>query len=266
MSRNIIITGGGSGLGKALALNYAQQDTELCIVDRDPVTGQEVVDLIMSKGGKAFFVPCDITNQDQIDQLHLDIKQRWTQVDVLVNNAGVATAGGLESEDLEQWQWVLDINVLGMVRMTKTFLDLLKAGESPKIINIASQAGITPVPMMGSYNVSKAAVVSFSETMHLELSHDNIQVSVACPSFFATNLDKSLRTKQDGADKLVKKMLSRSDISADQVADMIVNQAEQGKFMILTHKMGRNAYRLKRYLPTMRYLTMMKDKTKHFGR
>jgi short-subunit dehydrogenase len=102
--------------------------------------------------------------------------------------------------------------------------------------------------------------------MHLELRHDNIQVSVACPSFFATNLDKSLRTKQEGADKLVTKMLNRSDISADQVADIIVSETDAGKFMILTHKAGRTAYRLKRYLPTMRYLNMIAKKTKNFGR
>jgi short-subunit dehydrogenase len=266
MSRNVLITGGGSGLGKAMALRYAQEKANLCIVDKDIVGGETVVAQISNSGGSAFFIPCDITVQSDIDSLHATLHAKWQTIDVLVNNAGVATAGGLTSEDIEQWQWVLDINVLGMVRMTKRFIEMLKQSHSAKIINIASQAGITPVPMMGSYNVSKAAVVSFSETMHLELRHDNIQVSVACPSFFATNLDKSLRTKQEGADKLVTKMLNRSDISADQVADIIVSETDAGKFMILTHKAGRTAYRLKRYLPTMRYLNMIAKKTKNFGR
>lgn len=266
MSRNVLITGGGSGLGKAMALRYAKEKANLCIVDRDTTNGTEVVEQITSAGGSAFFIPCDITVQSEIDSLHATLRSKWQTLDVLVNNAGVATAGGLISEDIEQWQWILDINVLGMVRMTKGFVDMLKQSQSAKIINIASQAGITPVPMMGSYNVSKAAVVSFSETMHLELRHNKIQVSVACPSFFATNLDKSLRTKQEGAGKLVTKMLNRSDISADQVAEIIVSETDGGKFMILTHKAGRTAYRLKRYLPTMRYLNMIAKKTKNFGR
>jgi NAD(P)-dependent dehydrogenase (short-subunit alcohol dehydrogenase family) len=266
MPRNVLITGGGSGLGKAMALRYAQEGAQLCIVDRDPIGAREVVELITTSGGNAFFLPCDITIQSEIDSLRDTLKAKWKTLDVLVNNAGVATAGGLESEDIEQWEWVLDINLLGMVRMTKGFVEMLKHSKSPQIINIASQAGITPVPMMGSYNVSKAAVVSFSETMNLELRHYNIHVSVACPSFFATNLDKSLRTKQEGADKLVTKMLNRSDISAEQVADIIVSQSDAGKFMILTHKAGRTAYRLKRYLPTMRYLNMIAKKTKNFGR
>ncbi|MEP7766313.1 SDR family NAD(P)-dependent oxidoreductase, partial [Sanguibacter sp. 26GB23] len=84
----------------------------------------------------------------------------------------------LEYEDIEQWQWVLNINLLGLVRMTKAFVPLLSAQTHSQIINIASQAGITPIPYMASYNASKAAVVSFSETMYLELAKSGIQVSV----------------------------------------------------------------------------------------
>ena len=134
------------------------------------------------------------------------------------------------------------------------------------IINIASQAGITPIPIMGSYNASKAAVVSFSETMHLELADKQIHVSVACPSFFNTNLDKSLRTKQPGVSSLVGKMLSRSSLTAADVARIIIDKSLSRDFMILSHKDGRMAYRLKRFLPINRYLNTVKAKTRHFGK
>lgn len=270
MADHVLITGGASGLGKALALRYAKSGAEVCISDINADAAAEVISLIENASGSAFFLPCDITQQADVDRLFSTLNERWKTLDVLVNNAGVATAGSLGFEDIEQWQWVMNINLIGMVRMTKSFVSMLKqsthADKPARIVNIASQAGITPIPLMASYNASKAAVVSFSETMYLELAREGLHVSVACPSFFDTNLDKSLRTSQPGADKLVKKMLSRSDINADEVADIIYRGAQAQEFMIITHKQGRSAYRLKRWLPTKRYLNMIKEKTKYFGK
>jgi short-subunit dehydrogenase len=141
----------------------------------------------------------------------------------------------------------------------------MKQQGGGKVVNIASQAGITPAPLMGSYNASKAAVVSFSETMHLELTDDNIHVSVACPGFFSTNLDESMRSKQLGVAKLVSKMLHKSsDITAAQVAEAIYQDSENLNFITITHKDGRSAYRMKRWLAPMRYLAMMKKQLKNF--
>ena len=186
---------------------------------------------------------------------------------MLVNNAGVATAGLLESESMEQWQWVLDINVLGHVRMSKAFLPLLKASTAVDkcVINIASQAGITPAPGMGSYNLSKAAMVSFSETIFLELAALNIHVSVVCPAFFETNLNTSLRTEQSGLSDLVTKMIKESGVSAEQIAAIIAKEVADKKFMIITHKEGRKAYRMKRFLPIEKYLNIMKKRTQQFA-
>ena len=265
MNKNVLITGGASGLGEALAHHYAQQNFEVCIADLNPKRGNQVVEAITQANGKAFFLPCDITSETDIEALKQQLQPRWDKIDVLINNAGVATGGALEFEDIEQWQWVIDINVLGMVRMCRAFVPLMKLQGGGKIVNIASQAGITPAPMMGSYNVSKAAVVSFSETMHLELADSNIHVSVACPGFFSTNLDESLRTKQPGVAQLVSKMLQTySDITAAQVAEAIYNDSKNNQFMTITHKDGRMAYRMKRWLSPMRYLAMMKKQLKNF--
>ena len=212
-----------------------------------------------------FFQHCDITSQADIEELYDTINTRWGKLDVLINNAGVATGGALAFEDIAQWQWVLNINLLGMVGMTRAFVPLLAQQQQSWLINIASQAGITPIPYMASYNASKAAVVSFSETMHLELAKDDIHVSVACPSFFATNLDESMRTNQPGVQALVTKLLQRSDIDAHSVAGIIVKRAMAGDFMILTHRAGKRAWWLKRFMPSQRYLSMMKNKLRHFG-
>jgi NAD(P)-dependent dehydrogenase (short-subunit alcohol dehydrogenase family) len=263
--KKVLVTGGASGLGEALASHYAKHNFEVCIADLNLERGEKVVETITQSGGTAFYLPCDITNEADIETLKIQLQSRWTSVDVLINNAGVATGGALEFEDIDQWQWVMNINVLGMVRMCRAFVPLMKKQGGGKIVNIASQAGITPAPMMGSYNASKAAVVSFSETMHLELSDDGIHVSVACPGFFSTNLDESLRSKQPGVAKLVSKMLHNySDVTAAQVAAQIYQDSEDNKFITITHKDGRTAYRVKRWFSPTRYLSMMKKQLKNF--
>jgi NAD(P)-dependent dehydrogenase (short-subunit alcohol dehydrogenase family) len=202
-TERVLITGGASGLGEALALHYATNSAQVCIADINVEGAQTVLKKTAEVGGSAFFLTCDITQQQDVDNLASTIKERWSGLDILINNAGVATGGVLEFEDIDQWQWVMNINVLGMVRMTPAFAPMMKAQKKASIINIASQAGITPISFMGSYNASKAAVVSFSETMHIELAKDNIQVSVVCPSFFPTNLDQGMRSTQPGVQELV---------------------------------------------------------------
>lgn len=262
----VLISGAGSGLGKALALKYASAGAEICVSDINVENGQQVAELINDTGGNAFFEQCNITKQWDVDKLALKLSERWQSIDLLINNAGVATAGLLEYETMEQWQWVLDINVLGHVRMTKAFVPLLKASNSAQksIINIASQAGITTAPGMGSYSVSKAAMVSFSETIYLELASSGVHVSVVCPAFFETNLNTSLRSDQPGMDAVVTKMIKESGVSAADIADIIFRQVADRKFMIITHKIGRKAHLLKRYLPIDRYMKMMKNRTKSF--
>lgn len=257
--KKILVTGAGSGLGKALAMRYATAGCEICVADVNVEGSNEVVELINQQGGSAFFVPCDITKQWDVDKLAITLAERWQSLDVLVNNAGVATAGSIESESLEQWQWVIDVNVIGQVRMTKAMLPLLRKNRADQrnIINIASQAGITAGPGMGSYCVTKAAVVSFSETAHLELAEEGIHVSVACPAFFNTNLNRSLRSDDPGMQSVVDKMIKKSVITADEIAQKIIDRVAEGKFMIVTHKEGRRAFRLKRYLPIERYLKII---------
>ncbi|RBP49119.1 SDR family oxidoreductase [Arenicella xantha] len=264
--KKVLITGAGSGLGRALALRYGQAGADVCVADVNQEGGQETVSQIEAAGGSAFFQGCDITQQWDVDKLAIALAERWQSLDVLVNNAGVASAGSIESERLEQWQWVLEINLLGQVRMTKAMLPLLRksTADNRDIINIASQAGLTPAPGMGSYSVTKAAMVSFAETAHLEFAHEGIHVSVVCPSFFDTNLNQSLRSDDAGMQAVVTKMIKKSGVSADSIAEQVIKDVHARKFMVITHKEGRKAHRLKRFLPIERYLKIVKDRTKKF--
>ena len=265
--KNILITGAGSGLGRALALHYALRGCDVCVADKDREAGDQTVELIDQTQGTAFFEECDISSQSSVDALVASLQSRWQSVDVLINNAGVATAGSLDSESIEQWQWAIDINLLGQIRMTQAILPLIRHSNAyhRSIINIASQAGLTPVGHMGSYSVTKAGLITFAEGAHFELAPENIHVSVVCPAFFATNLHRSLRTEQDGMRALVNKMVGESDVTADSIAEQIVTANEAREFMILTHKDGRRAHMLKRLLPNAWYLRIVKKRMSKFS-
>lgn len=267
-AKKVLISGAGSGLGQALAIQYAAQGAEVCVSDINPEGGAQTVAQINDAGGQAFYLNCDITQQWDVDKLAINLAERWRSLDVLVNNAGIATAGSIESESMEQWQSVIDINLLGHVRMTKGMLVLLKnsSASDRAIINIASQAGITAGPKMGSYCVSKASIVSYSEVAYLELQPDGIHVAVACPAFLDTNLNKSLRSDDPKMQHLVTKLIKKSGVTASEVAEKIIRGVEAKKFMIVTHKDGRQTYRLKRFLPIERYLKIVLKRLQKFSK
>ncbi|MHC6646393.1 SDR family oxidoreductase [Alteromonas sp. HB246098] len=266
----ILITGGATGLGQAIALKWAEKwvskDISICIADINQERGDETVDMLSAQGVNAFYVHCDITSDSDVKALAQTIETRWGGVDYVFNNAGVATGGSLLDETIEQWQWVFDINVLGMVRVSRALLPLMRKQCSGYFINVASQAGLTPIPYMGSYNSVKAAVVSFSETMKLELAPDNINVSVVCPSFFKTNLDESMRSSNPASHKMINKFFAKADMTKEEVAESIFQQVSQGKFLILTHKLGKRAFLLKKLLPTQRYISNMLNQTRTMKR
>ena len=174
----------------------------------------------------------------------------------------MASGGSLSDESIAQWKWIFDINLLGMVRVSKAMLPLFKAQGAGYFVNIASQAGLTPIPYMNSYNAVKAAVVSLSETMKLELAPDNIDVSVVCPSFFKTNLDESMRSANPASHKMLNKLFAKADMSKEDVAQSIYQQVNAKQFLILTHKEGKRAFLLKKLLSSNRYLKMMLSQTK----
>ncbi|ALT00271.1 SDR family oxidoreductase [Lacimicrobium alkaliphilum] len=260
--KRLVITGGGSGLGRALALRWARQGAAVCITDRDGEAADKVAEEVNLAGGESISVQADVTSEADWLTVLEQVQQHWGTLDILINNAGVATAGDFETESIEQWQWILDINLLGIVRGCQTFAPLFKQQGHGQMINVSSQAGITHLPSMGSYNAVKAAVIAFSETLRLELAPDNIQVSVVCPSFFKTNLDKSMRTAQPHFKAKVGRYFDRATLSAEQVSDYVYQSAQTDAFMVLPHKEGRKAWYMKRFLPNLRYINMMLKMTR----
>ncbi len=175
----------------------------------------------------------------------------WGGLDVLVNNAGVATGGGFARTPIEDWDWIIDINLKGVIRGAATFVPLFAEQGQGHVVNVASLAGLINPPLMASYNVVKAGVVSLSETLRFELEPQGIATSVVCPSFFRTGLAASFRTPDPAVAQLMERLVTASDVPAERIAATIQEGVAAKRFLILTDRDGRVAYAVKRFLPPL---------------
>lgn len=264
--QRILVTGAGSGLGRALALRFATAGWRVACTDLRADTAEETAAAIRAAGGSALAMAQDVTSEASWAEVVARLQQEWGGLDVLINNAGVATAGTVADSPLSQWQWVLDINLLGCVRGARAVLPLMQQQGGGHIVNIASFAGIANPPAMASYNVAKAGVISLSETLRLEVAARGIGVSVACPSFFKTALmETSQATAPDGGavaapqvQKIVGKLMQKATVTADDVAADIQDAVQRNRFLVITHPDARQRYHVKRIAPEMYFRMALK--------
>jgi NADP-dependent 3-hydroxy acid dehydrogenase YdfG len=244
MTTRVLITGAASGLGKAMADRWAAGGARVLITDRDAETGE-----VAAKELGQTFLRLDVTD-DAAWQAALEwCTREWGGLDVLVNNAGVAAAGRFERITLEDWQWALEANVMGVVRGCRTFVPLFKRQRSGTIVNIASLAALTNLPAMSSYNVSKAGVVALSQTLRHELAPYGVSTTVVCPGFVHTNLGSTMRSPDPEASQVMNRLMKASTVTAQDVAHQVFAAVERGRFLVLTHGDGRRFHLIQRLAP-----------------
>lgn len=264
--KRIFITGGASGLGKAIALRYAAQGYKICIGDIHQQRAQDTITELNALGADAFFQLCDTRQLEDLEQAKNELTVRWGGVDIVINNAGIAgTAGPIEDVPIADWQTVLDINLMGVARGCIAFTPLFKQQGFGYFVNISSAAGLMNAPQMSSYNASKAGVISLSETLKLELEKFNIGISVVCPAFFKTNLTESMKATEKGMVEKIAYVMSHSTVTADDVARDIFKAVQNKQFWVLPHKQEHKLWLLKRYFPHYFYKVIHKKMSKLFS-
>lgn len=235
----VLVTGGASGLGLALAQAYLRRGAQVVVGDLAPTKPDSVPD-------GAAYLCLDVRSQQDWDAALAWVRETWGGLDLLFNNAGVATGGRIDVEAMADWERVIDINLLGVVRGCQTFVPLFKEQGSGHIVNTASLAGFVHGPGMASYNATKAGVVAVSETLGFELAPFGIEVSVICPAFFRTNLHTSFVGKDLALAAAGTKLITGAKVSAEDVAGVVVKAVEAGRRVILTDLQGRVAFWTKR--------------------
>ena len=253
--KTAILTGAGSGFGLECARIGARLGMNLVLVDVQQDALDAAAAEMRAAGAQVLAQRVDVSNAAQMEALGAAVLERFGAPHLVFNNAGVGAGGLVWENSVKDWEWVLGVNLMGVVHGVRVFTPMMLAAakQDPAwrghIVNTASMAGLLAAPNMGIYNVSKHAVVSLSETLYQDLSlvTDQISASVLCPFFVPTGISQSHRNRPGDlpADKPTKSQLigqAMSDkavgsgkVTAAEVAQKVFDAAAAGQFYIYSH-------------------------------
>jgi NAD(P)-dependent dehydrogenase (short-subunit alcohol dehydrogenase family) len=249
-SKTALITGAASGLGRALAVALARDGWQLALADINAAGLAATLDAVNAAGGQGRLELLDVTQPDQWQDLCQRLQAEWPALDLLVNNAGVACSGEVGAFPVENWRWVLDVNLLGAIYGCHACIGWLK--QNPRgghVVNIASVAATLAAPAMGAYNVSKAGIVAFSETLFTEVRHQGVGVTVVCPGFFASELLAGGRFDTDLQRQTAVDMTGGAPITAEDVARATLRAVAARRLYVILPLRARLLWNLKRFFP-----------------
>ena len=253
-----VVTGGAGGLGRAFCLELARRGGQLVVADIDAAGAAETVALVERAGGRAIATTCDVAKLEEVERLATLADDKLGGCDLVINNAGVAVGGAVGDVPIADWEWIMGINLWGVIYGCHVFVPRFKQQGRGHVINVASAAGLLSAGEMGPYNVTKAGVVALSETLASELRTHGVGVTVLCPTFFRTNIGKSSRTtNNDAARVMVEKLMDRAKVQADGVARFALETADRGELYAVPHADGHWMWRLKRLVPEHYYRTIV---------
>jgi NADP-dependent 3-hydroxy acid dehydrogenase YdfG len=246
--KRAFITGASSGLGLELARALGGEGWTLGLFDRNVERLARVEEEMSGAGIKVLAYPGDVTNVDELTVAVNSFAATCDGLDVMVNNAGVAGSGTLMEVALEDWRWIIDINFMGVVHGSRAAIPHLQRNGAGLLINVASAAAFAAAPGMISYNATKAAVLSLSETLSGELQASGTQVSVVMPTFVQTNLLESFRGPAEARERAQQALRDSTYRAADTARDILL-QASAGRLHIVLPGSARMLWRLKRWAP-----------------
>jgi NAD(P)-dependent dehydrogenase (short-subunit alcohol dehydrogenase family) len=245
----VVVTGAGSGLGRALCEELARGQARVLVSDINAVSAEETAQRVIAAGGEAHVQVCNVANPEHVEALATAAESAFGGVDLLVNNAGVLSAGRIGEVPLADWKHVLDVNLWGVIHGCHVFVPRLRKQGSGHILNIASAAGLLSAPGLGPYNASKAAVVALSETLSAELRTVGIGVTVACPTFFRTNIASAGHYSDDTLRTLGTRMVDAARVGPDLVARKLLKAVDRGALYVLPMADARWGWRFQRLSP-----------------
>ena len=249
IGKTAVISGGAEGIGLSIAKALAEEKMNIVLTDINEENLQKASLELEATGVSVLPVLLDVAEEDQWEKVAEQAIARFGKIHMLVNNAGVGgDSGSIESQNKKGWQWVLDVNLMGVVYGAKVMVPLISQhGEGGWIVNVASMAGMGGVPYGGAYSATKAAVVALSEGWAGELQSKDINVSVLCPAFVQTRIYDSERNRpaQYKSDTKViadensffkrAKTMVESGIEVSIVGKRVVEALNDGEFYIFTH-------------------------------
>ncbi|MBE7481711.1 MAG: SDR family NAD(P)-dependent oxidoreductase [Polyangiaceae bacterium] len=234
--RVAVVTGAASGIGRATAVRLAEKGAHLALVDIDDRRLAETRADVERLGRRATTHDCDVADRARMESLVADVEKAHGAVHVLVNNAGVAVSGTFEDQSLEDFHWLIGINLWGVVHGCKLFLPLLRRADEAHIVNVSSVFGLIGMPLNSAYCASKFAVYGLSESLRAELSDTNIGVTCVQPGGIATNIVQAARFVGGAEAETLRARAVRSFrrmLPPEKAAEAIVRGIEKNSHRVL---------------------------------
>ena len=253
--KTAVLTGAGSGFGLECARIGAARGMNLVLVDVQADALAAAESELTAAGAEVLALRVDVSNAAQMEDLAQQVQARFGAPHFVFNNAGVGSGGLVWENSVAEWEWVMGVNVWGVIHGVRLFTPMMLAAAKADpsyqghIVNTASMAGLLTPPNMGIYNVSKHAVVSLTETLFndLRLVSDQVSASVLCPYFVATNIHKSERNQPDAVaaqaktqsqligEAMTEKAVTSGKVSATDVANFVFDAMAENRFYIYSH-------------------------------
>lgn len=246
--RAAAITGGGSGIGRALALGCAEAGMDVAVADVEADKAEAVAEEVRALGRRVLAAGVDVRDAAQVDALAARVWDELGGCHLVCNNAGVIVMGASWERSVEDWDWVLDVNVRGVANGIRAFVSrMLEQGEPGHVVNTASCNGLYALPRNGLYTASKYAVVGLSESLRMELEGTGIGVSVLCPGNVRTGILHSDRNRpaELGQSKVTKEDVivlaqagdeaNREMVAPERVAELVLDAVRRDELYVITH-------------------------------
>ena len=263
-NRVAVITGAGSGIGRATAISLARRRCHLALADIDAAGLKDSAAMLANLGVRVTTHALDVADGAAVRMLPAQVQTAHGRVDLLVNNAGVALGGSFEQVSESDFDWLMDINFNGVVRMTRAFLPLLRESDEARIVNVSSIYGIVSPPGQSAYSASKFAVRGFSNALRHELEGSTVAVSVVHPGGVATAIARNARVPADTAPdevahgrKMAEKLLR---LAPEAAGEIIARGIERRQSRILVGSDAKIVSILERLSP-VNYWRLLKKAT-----
>lgn len=230
-----VITGAASGIGKALALKLADQGCHLALVDKDQSGLEKLEQIILDKGQKCLIENMDVADNQHFIRFAKQVNEHFGGVDMIFNNAGVTLIDYVETQSIEDFHWIMNINFWGVVHGTTAFLPYLKNSQQAHIVNVSSLFGLLSIPRQSAYNASKFAVRGFTEALKMEMAGSNVSVHCVHPGGIKTNISNNAKisAKHVNRSELLEDFNKLAITTADQAVDIILEGMTENKRRIL---------------------------------
>lgn len=247
-----VVTGAGSGIGRAFALELAQRGGCVVCSDIQLERAQGTLDLLREIGADGIAVKTDVSQLEDVERLAQLSQDYFGEApSLVVNNAGVGAGGApIGVSSIEDWRWVLGVNLWGVIHGCHVFAPLLRAQGAGGIINVCSTASFSAAPGMGAYSTSKAGALALTETLAAELSGTDVAVTALCPTFVKTNIVKDGRIA-DHAQGIAGRLMDRWSITPERAVRETLRGLERRQLYIVPQLDARAIWRAKRWVPAL---------------